>query len=310
MAADVSILNQFKDVKAISSWAREDAAWCVEKGIINGSNGNFNPQSSLTREQICSMLHRTYNTMNEAMKTAIEELKTNLPTNPGTNPGEPAKDFTEDIEKLKSDVDTLNTKIADLDSLKQSMQTLTETYDTIAKQYNDLTTNFKDVMDNVNALKLLITSLKIPEAPDISEYEKIAEDLGNQVAGLQTKFDETMTTVDTKVESITTEMKTYVDEKIGSVSGGGTVEIPDETIQTMIDTVTQNVLTNLSDKITATDAVLNEIKVSIETITGNLTTMKDQIKELSEDIVEIQPIPEEDDELIVDMDEDPNQPEG
>ena len=309
MAADVSILNQFKDVKNISSWAREDAAWCVEKGIINGSNGNFNPQSSLTREQICSMLHRTYNTMNVAMKTALEELKTNLPT----NPGEPAKDFTKDIEKLKSDMDSLNTKLADLDSLKQSMQTLTETYDTIAKQYDDLTKNFKDVMDNVNALKLLITSLKIPEAPDISEYEKIAEDLGNQVAGLQTKFDETMTTVDTKVEAITTEMKAYVDEKIGNVSGGGTggtVEIPDETIQSMINTVTQNVLTNLSDKITATDGVLNEIKASIETITDNLTTMKDQIKELSEDIVEIQPIPEEDDELIVDMDEDPNQPEG
>lgn len=307
MAADVSILDQFKDVASISSWAKEDAAWCVEKGIINGSGSNFNPKGSLTREQICSMLRRTYNAMDETMKAAIEELKTNLPTNPGE---QPAKDFMEDIEKLKSDVDALNTKLEDLDSLKQSMQTLTETYDTIAKQYNDLTTNFKDVMDNVNALKLLITNLKIPEAPDISEYEKIAEDLGNQVAGLQTKFDETMTTVDSKVEAITTEMKAYVDEKVGSVSGGGTVEIPEETIQSMINTVTQNVLLNLSDKITATDAVLNEIKASIETITGNLTTMKDQIKELSEDIIEIQPIPEEDDELIVDMDEDPNQPEG
>lgn len=307
MAADVSILDQFKDVKSISSWAREDAAWCVEKGIINGSNGNFNPQNSLTREQICSMLHRTYNTMNEAMKSAIEELKTNLPV----EPDEPAKDFTEDIKKLKSDVDALNTKIADLDSVKKSMQTLTETYDTIAKQYDDLTKNFKDVMDNVNALKLLITSLKIPEAPDISEYEKIAEDLGNQVSGLQTKFDETMGTIDTKIEGITTEVKSYVDNKVAGISGGGgTVEIPDETIQSMIDAVTQNVLTNLSDKITVTDAVLNEIKASIETITSDLTAMGNQIKELSEDIIEIQPIPEEDDELIVDMDEDPNQPEG
>lgn len=306
MAADVSILDQFKDVKSISSWAREDAAWCVEKGIINGSNGNFNPQNSLTREQICSMLHRTYNTMNEAMKSAIEELKTNLPV----EPNEPAKDFTEDIKKLKSDVDALNTKIADLDSVKKSMQTLTETYDTIAKQYNDLTKNFKDVMDNVNALKLLITSLKIPEAPDISEYEKIAEDLGNQVAGLQTKFDETMGTIDTKIEGITTEVKSYVDNKVAGISGGSTVEIPEDTIQSMIDAVTQNVLTNLSDKITVTDAVLNEIKASIETITSDLTAMGGQIKELSEDIIEIQPIPEEDDELIVDMDEDPNQPEG
>lgn len=307
MAADVSILDQFKDVKSISSWAREDAAWCVEKGIINGSNGNFNPQNSLTREQICSMLHRTYNTMYEAMKAAIEELKTNLPV----GPNEPVKDFTEDIEKLKSDVNVLNTKIADLDSVKKSMQTLTETYDTIAKQYDDLTKNFKDVMDNVNALKLLITSLKIPEAPDISEYEKIAEDLGNQVSGLQTKFDENMSIIETKIESITTEVKSYVDNKVAGISGGsGTVEIPDEIIQSMIDAVTQNVLTNLSDKITVTDAVLNEIKASIETITSDLTAMGNQIKELSEDIIEIQPIPEEDDELIVDMDEDPNQPEG
>lgn len=299
MAADVSILDQFKDVKSISSWAREDAAWCVEKGIINGSNGNFNPQNSLTREQICSMLHRTYNAMDKAMKAAIEELKTKLPT----EPTEPTKDFTEDIKKLKSDVDVLNIKIADLDSVKKSMQTLTETYDTIAKQYDDLTKNFKDVMDNVNALKLLITSLKIPEAPDISEYEKIADDLGNKVSGLQTKFDETMLTIDSKIETITTDVKQYVDNKVANISGGGgTVEIPEDTIQAMIQTVTENVLNNLSDKMTATEEALTGIKSSIKTITDSLTTMSEQIKNISGDI--------EDDEMFMDMNEDPNRSEG
>lgn len=299
MAADVSILDQFKDVKSISSWAREDAAWCVEKGIINGSNGNFNPQNSLTREQICSMLHRTYNAMDKAMKAAIEELKTKLPT----EPTEPAKDFTEDINKIKSDVEALSKKVADLDSVKQSMQELTDTYATIAKQYDDLTNNFKDVMDNVNALKLLITSLKIPEAPDISEYEKIADDLGNKVSGLQTKFDETMLTIDSKIETITTDVKQYVDNKVDNISGGGgTVEIPEDTIQAMIQTVTENVLNNLSDKMTATEEALTGIKSSIKTITDSLTTMSEQIKNISGDI--------EDDEVFMDMNEDPNRSEG
>lgn len=52
-------LGGFTDASAISSWAREAAAWVSERGIITGTDGNrFDPQGQATRAQLAAMLCR------------------------------------------------------------------------------------------------------------------------------------------------------------------------------------------------------------------------------------------------------------
>ena len=52
-------LNQFSDVSAFASYAPA-VAWAVQKGITNGSNGQFLPGQSCTRAQIVTFLYRCY----------------------------------------------------------------------------------------------------------------------------------------------------------------------------------------------------------------------------------------------------------
>ena len=45
----------FADYSQISSWAKQDIAWDVDNGIINGSNGPLNPQGTATRAQVAQV---------------------------------------------------------------------------------------------------------------------------------------------------------------------------------------------------------------------------------------------------------------
>lgn len=56
--SDVSILNEFADVTKISSESKGYIAAAVKEGIINGSDGNIKPRTSITRAEACVILHR------------------------------------------------------------------------------------------------------------------------------------------------------------------------------------------------------------------------------------------------------------
>ena len=51
-------LDSFADASRVSSYAKDAISWCVAKGILSGSNGKLNPQSSATRAEFASILMR------------------------------------------------------------------------------------------------------------------------------------------------------------------------------------------------------------------------------------------------------------
>ena len=56
--ADTDILSEFSDVAKISSDCKGYVAAAVKEGIINGSNGNIKPRTSITRAEACVILYR------------------------------------------------------------------------------------------------------------------------------------------------------------------------------------------------------------------------------------------------------------
>ncbi|MDE7245653.1 MAG: S-layer homology domain-containing protein [Oscillospiraceae bacterium] len=54
-AAEVS---RFADSASVSDYARSALGWAVSAGIMNGSNGNLNPQGTATRAEIAAMVSR------------------------------------------------------------------------------------------------------------------------------------------------------------------------------------------------------------------------------------------------------------
>jgi uncharacterized repeat protein (TIGR02543 family) len=51
-------INTFGDADSVSTYAQQAMAWCIENGIINGINGNLNPNSNATRTQVATMMMR------------------------------------------------------------------------------------------------------------------------------------------------------------------------------------------------------------------------------------------------------------
>lgn len=46
----------FPDWTSVAEWAQDAVAWCVEKGVISGSNGKIDPNGSCSRAQAAAML--------------------------------------------------------------------------------------------------------------------------------------------------------------------------------------------------------------------------------------------------------------
>ena len=51
-------LDNFSDAASVSSYAVNAMQWAVANGIINGSNGNLNPQNNATRAEVATILMR------------------------------------------------------------------------------------------------------------------------------------------------------------------------------------------------------------------------------------------------------------
>ena len=55
---DAADLTQFRDSNAVSGYAQTAVRWAVSVGILNGSNGEIDPQGTATRAQVASMAAR------------------------------------------------------------------------------------------------------------------------------------------------------------------------------------------------------------------------------------------------------------
>ena len=55
--SDSAALEAFSDVNRVSSWAKPALTAMVEKEIINGINGQLQPQGKVTRAQVAKMLY-------------------------------------------------------------------------------------------------------------------------------------------------------------------------------------------------------------------------------------------------------------
>ena len=51
-------LSKFPDRASVSAWAKDAITWCVDNGIINGSDGKIVPQSNATRAQFAAIIAR------------------------------------------------------------------------------------------------------------------------------------------------------------------------------------------------------------------------------------------------------------
>lgn len=54
---DYSELSKFNDGSNVSDWAKSSVAVLVEKGYINGYNGNINPKSNITRAEFAQIMY-------------------------------------------------------------------------------------------------------------------------------------------------------------------------------------------------------------------------------------------------------------
>ena len=55
--SDSDALEGFSDVDKVSAWAKPSLSAMVEKEIINGINGELQPQGNVTRAQVAKMLY-------------------------------------------------------------------------------------------------------------------------------------------------------------------------------------------------------------------------------------------------------------
>ena len=74
----------FPDYKTVSRYAANAMSWCVNKGIVNGSNGKLNPQGTATRAEVATMLMNAESILNES---DTKPDKDPIPPTPEDNTG-------------------------------------------------------------------------------------------------------------------------------------------------------------------------------------------------------------------------------
>lgn len=55
----------FSDYQSVSRYATNAMSWCVNKGIVSGSNGKLNPQGTASRAEVATMLMNAEDILNE-----------------------------------------------------------------------------------------------------------------------------------------------------------------------------------------------------------------------------------------------------
>lgn len=77
----------FSDYQSVSRYATNAMSWCVNKGIVSGSDGKLNPHGTATRAEVATMLMNAENILD-----ANEPTEPETPVSPD---GQPVPDDTD-----------------------------------------------------------------------------------------------------------------------------------------------------------------------------------------------------------------------
>ena len=84
----------FPDYKTVSRYAANAMSWCVNKGIVNGSDGKLNPQGTATRAEVATMLMNAERILNES---DTKPDKDPIPPTPEDNTGNENTDVIQTV---------------------------------------------------------------------------------------------------------------------------------------------------------------------------------------------------------------------
>ena len=153
----------FGDYQTVSRYATNAMSWCVNHGVINGSNGKLNPQGTATRAEVAQILMNAESVLNET-----EPVKPETPAEPDEQPlPQPVPD---DTSENTDDNQTVTDEIALRPTGKSAIDEYGGYWD------YDLSNATFDAINDLreeNGLPRLAYSLKVQEWADIRSKELV-----------------------------------------------------------------------------------------------------------------------------------------
>ena len=151
----------FGDYQTVSRYATNAMSWCVNHGVINGSNGELNPQGTATRAEVAQILMNA-----ESVLTETEPTEPETPAEPDEQPlPQPVPD---DTSENTDDNQTVTDEIALRPTGKSAIDEYGGYWD------YDLSNATFDAINDLreeNGLPRLAYSLKVQEWADIRSRE-------------------------------------------------------------------------------------------------------------------------------------------
>ena len=148
----------FSDYQSVSRYATNAMSWCVNKGIVSGSDGKLNPQGTATRAEVATMLMNA-----ESVLSETEPAKPETPVSPD---GQPAPDDTDN--ETTDDNRTVTDEISQRPTGKSAVDEYGGYWD------YDLSNATFDAINDLreeNGLPRLAYSLKVQEWADTRSRE-------------------------------------------------------------------------------------------------------------------------------------------
>ncbi len=148
----------FSDYQSVSRYATNAMSWCVNKGIVSGSDGKLNPQGTATRAEVATMLMNA-----ESVLSETEPAKPETPVSPD---GQPAPDDTDN--ETTDDNQTVTDEISQRPTGKSAVDEYGGYWD------YDLSNATFDAINDLreeNGLPRLAYSLKVQEWADTRSRE-------------------------------------------------------------------------------------------------------------------------------------------
>ena len=150
----------FSHYQSVSRYAANAMSWCVNKGIVSGSNGKLNPQGTATRAEVATMLMNAEGILNENEPAE--------PETPASPDDQPAPDDTDN--ETTDDSQTVTDEISQRPTGKSAVDEYGGYWD-----YDLSNATFDAVNDlrEENGLPRLAYSLQVQEWTDIRSKELV-----------------------------------------------------------------------------------------------------------------------------------------
>lgn len=150
----------FSDYQSVSRYAANAMSWCVNKGIVSGSDGKLNPQETATRAEVATMLMNA-----ESVLSETEPAEPEAPVSPD---GQPVSDDTDN--ETTDDNQTVTDEISQRPTGKSAVDEYGGYWD-----YDLSNATFDAVNDlrEENGLPRLAYSLQVQEWTDIRSKELV-----------------------------------------------------------------------------------------------------------------------------------------